>query len=161
MEETNQAIMEKLFSDWETFPINSMIPRMFYKKEGSIDREAVVFLILGDDYMVSDFKLEPPDGNVEIDATISLRQNENKIGKDLYIRFDFLFPTGHPIFDVTIYGDDPLTQKTFCEALIRVDKLYLFVASQEFKLISVKELTWNATNYPEIYEILDRKPYKM
>jgi hypothetical protein len=153
---SNQQVMQRLFLDWKSFPINSMIPKIFYYKDNPTEPEAVVFLILGDDYMVSDFKLEPPGGSVIVETNISLKKNVHKIGRDLVIRFDFLYPTGHPVFEATVYGDDPPRQREFCAALVRVDKLYVFVANQKFKLIKAKELAWNPTEHQEIYDILGR-----
>lgn len=72
------------------------------------------------------------------------------------IRLDFLFSTGYPVFVTRIFGDDPLKQREFLEALLRVDKIYIFVTNSRFRLIKVKELPFNATEHPEINQLLGK-----
>lgn len=104
--------------------------------------------------MIKGFRNEPLGSKTNIIEDVSLAKNENGIGKDLVIRIEFLFDGAHPMFKANVYGDDPIKQKEFCEALLRVKKFYLFVADMKFSLIKAKELEWILENHPEIYELL-------
>lgn len=150
----NQKVMEALYPEWSKYPQNVMIPKVFYYSDNSEEPIAVTFLILGSEFMIEGFRIEPPGNKTNIIEEISLAKNENSMGKDLVISFEFLFDGGNPIFKAIVYGDDPIKQKEFCEALLRVKKFYSFIADMKFNLIKAKEIEWTLDNHPEIYELL-------
>ncbi|OPX88133.1 MAG: hypothetical protein A4E53_02150 [Pelotomaculum sp. PtaB.Bin104] len=141
--ESNQQIMEKLFPERNTYPIDSMIPKVFYYNDKSDEPIVVAFLIRANDFMIKGFRLEAPDEETIIDCEMSLEENDDSGYKDLVISFIFPHPTGDTMFTTTIPGEEPQLLRRSCEDLLRVEKLYIFVADKDFKLVNVNEISWN------------------
>jgi methanogenic corrinoid protein MtbC1 len=83
---------------------------------------AISFLILADDFMFQEFKNEKKEnGTSVVGIELTSKRNIHNIGKDLIMGFKFYFPSGHSMFKTVIYGDNPIEQKMFIEALTQVN----------------------------------------
>lgn len=151
-----QSLMEKIFTRFREYPMNSMTPALSTNVDG---KEVVSMLILGDDYMVQDFK-QDTEGRVDIKISCYTERNQHNIGKDLVVRIDFYYPTGHPIFETVLYGDLAKGQKEFIEALKTVDKVVVWVADKDREAIKVMQLEWDYKAHADILDKLleDSKP---
>jgi Ca2+-binding EF-hand superfamily protein len=134
-----QDLMKKLFPQIKKYPMNSMTPNISRDDDNKI---VVSMLALADDEMIQDF-VKDTDGKVDIEINCYLEKNKNNIGRDLVIRFNFYYPTGHPIFESVIYGDLLDRQKDFIEALMRVDNIMVWVVDKHHKVRKVIQTTWD------------------
>lgn len=133
-----QGVMQKVFPKYKQYPLNSMIPALSLN-----DNKIVVsMLIIADDEMIKDFIIDQ-SGMVDVEINTYLDNNEYNIGKDLKIRFDFYYPTGHPIFEATIHGDLLDRQKDFVEALKMVDSIVIWIADKNRKVKKVMNVSWD------------------
>lgn len=141
-----QELARKIFPQMGMYPMNSMTPSI------SNENKSVSFFILADDEMIQDFREHKGVSSVEI--TTYLENNENRIGKDLVIRIDFYFPTGHPIFETVVYGDLLDEQIYFIKALKQVDKIALWIANKDRVVEKIMYLNWNYNNHKNTLEEL-------
>ena len=150
---SNREVMESLFPNWLDFPVNTLIPRIFYYHSPE-QPDVIVFLLLGDEDLLDELKKAPAGDSHPVRKSVSLRENENGPGADLEIHFDFHLPSGRPL-TCRVSGSDP-KQKTFCEALLRVRKFHLFVADRDFHLVRIRSIAWDPAGHQAIHDLLKR-----
>lgn len=146
-DERIQELARRIFPQMDIYPMNSMTPSIANDENG----KAVSFFVLADDEMIQDFRQHKGISNIEISTY--LEKNENGIGKDLVIKLDFFFPTGHPIFETVVYGDLLDKQTDFVKALREVNKIALWIANKDRVVEKVMYLSWS---YDDHKKTLDK-----
>lgn len=134
-----QKILNEVFPKNKEYSINSLTPTVL--DDG---RKVVIsFLAVLDDYMIQNFIF---DKNSKVDIKIStyLERNKYNIGKDLAMRFDFYYPTGHPMLETVIYGDLKDKQKSFVKALRQVDEFIFWVVDKDTQVKKVMQVNWDS-----------------
>ena len=149
--DTNQ-IMRKVFPNLDEYIMNSMTPSL----SDNDGKTVISMLVLGNDFMIQDFKADK-DGKVRIDTTCYIEENEYGIGKDLIIRFDFYYKTGHPIFETVIMGDLPEAQEAFIKGLNVVDKIYIWIADNKREVFKIMEVNWGYNAHKEVLDMFKKE----
>lgn len=127
-------LVQQIFPDIIKYPINSITPVIGKNKDSII----VSMFILGDDFMLQDFR-----ENSEIETKISCTSKIEKAFKSLSIRFDFLFKTGHPVFECKFTNENLSVSKEILEALTKVNEFIVWVIDKEYKVLKVLHLDWD------------------
>ncbi|MFW6047013.1 MAG: hypothetical protein ACOCP4_04420 [Candidatus Woesearchaeota archaeon] len=140
-----QPYMERIFPRHTIYPMNSMTPSVGESKDGP----TISFLLLGDDDLIQDF-IKDTSGRVNIETSIYTEENKKGIGKDLVIRFIFMYPTGQPICETVLYGDLAEEQKRFIEDMKKVDRFLIFVSNKNHQLVKVIELDFDYKSHLDI-----------
>jgi hypothetical protein len=147
--ESTRPILEKIFPKYREYPVNSMMPTVGYNSNGYI----ASMLIIVDDFMLEDFKKDKSD-KVDLEIDCCTKRNSNGIGKDLIIRFDFYFKTGHPVFKTIVYGDLLDDQKRFIEGLKQVNDIMIWILDKDYNIFRVLNTDWNYEEHKDILEPL-------
>ncbi len=152
--ETNQAVMEALFPEWSQYTLNSLVP-VVTKYDNIEEPTALTFLYVGDKESVQAIQSEPNGGHIDIETILWIEENESNHCKDLAMRFSFIGLKGNPSMSTLVCGDNIVAQHEFVNALCCINRLYLFIADKDGKLIKVKQIEWNHEEHKEVLSQFD------
>jgi hypothetical protein len=149
-------LTNRLFKGVEDKAPNSLTPSIMYHDILKKDVDKVVFYAPLDDYAES-FLVDNP-ANITTDFETQVENIRYSKTKDLNIRIALFDGTDFPILETCIIGKDAKRMKEFLDALNKVDKILIILASSNHDFICFSEYSWDYNLFKEdldeIYESL-------
>lgn len=143
-----KELLYEIYPTFDEFFPNTMTPAIFKAKIDNGLR--VSFLAYGDKKQLKNFQ----DQDLDIEVSMHCKPNQDKVGEDLIVRLDLIHKLGHPVFGSVVYGNAPLHQKAFIQALKEVDYLYFWIVTHPDKeLLIILKVPFD---WEEHKEVLDK-----
>lgn len=152
MNESEQHYMERLFRDWKSFPKNSLTPCLI--NQGG--HPVVVFLIMAEEDVIRTFFAGSAEQAPEADIFVTRPEHEGEGLRDLVLQFEITSAVaGTTAFRSVIPGDETDKQASMCKALLQVNRVGVFIATNDFQFKGFQAYGWDGAANPKIREILE------